>query len=182
MSGDGFERARSCGVLARGAFQVEKAALEVLAEGKAGEGAVGADDAMAGNDHAGGVGGIGAADGASGEGRSQLRGELAVGARFTERNSAEGGPDAELEGRAGQSEREIEGAATTGKKIGELCASGGGGGGVVHQMAFGNAGKEGVGVAERGGGDRAGFGDGEAEGAEWGGERVVVKCHDGMGW
>ena len=80
-----------------------------FAEGEAGEGTVGADHAVAGDDQTDGIGGVGAADGARGARVAEGCGESAVAAGFTVGNRDECGPDAVLKISAfgGERHREI---------------------------------------------------------------------------
>lgn len=78
----------------------EEPALAVDAAAVAGEGAVGADDAMAGDDDADRIRAIREADGADGFGAADALGELAVGDGRAAGDLAEGEPDFALEGSA----------------------------------------------------------------------------------
>ena len=64
----------------------------------AGEAAIGADGAVAGNGEGDGVGGAGGGDGAGGGGLAERAGERGVAARLAARDLLEGAPDALLEG------------------------------------------------------------------------------------
>lgn len=80
---------------------IEEPALALEATAIAGEGAVGPDHAMAGDDNAEGVGAVGQADGADGRGPPDARGKLRVGDCRPARNVAQSAPHVALEGSAG---------------------------------------------------------------------------------
>ena len=90
---------------ARGAlmytFVVEEPPLALHAAAVSGEGAVGADDAMAGNDYADGVGAIRGADGADRVGFADAPGEFAIRDGSAAGDVAESAPDGALKVRTG---------------------------------------------------------------------------------
>src|SRR5579863_3186055 len=110
-------RARS-GALA--AFEVEQETLELEAAAVAGERAVGADDAVAGDDHGDRVAPVGAADGAACRGASDRLGDLGVGPGLAVGDGDQGLPDAALESGAVRRQRQGELAAPAGEVLGEL--------------------------------------------------------------
>jgi len=103
------------------AFEGEELFLDRQAAAVAGEFAVAADDAMAGDDDGDGIGSIGEADGARGFGIADAAGEFAVGDGLAVGNVAEQLPDFLLKGRALGSEREVEGFEFTAEVGAELA-------------------------------------------------------------
>ena len=85
------------GLQAQLPFVIEEPALALDAAAIAGEGAVGPDHAMTGDDHADGVGAVGQADSANGAGPADARGKLRVGDCGPARDLAEGAPYLALE-------------------------------------------------------------------------------------
>ena len=79
-------------------FEFQKLAFAVGTPAVAGEFAVGANDAVAGDDDGEEVGAAGGADGADGLGRADGLGDLGVGAGFAAGDFEQGLPDALLEG------------------------------------------------------------------------------------
>jgi hypothetical protein len=88
-------------------FVVEEPALAFDAAAVAGEGSVGSDDAMTGDDDGDGIGAVGEADRANRRGPADGGGEFAVGSGCTAGNVAQSLPDLALEGRAGGGDGEI---------------------------------------------------------------------------
>src|SRR5579883_86182 len=85
----------------------EQPALSVQAGGVAGEGAVGAHDAVTRDDDGDRVGAGGGADGADGGRAPDAPRDLAVRARLAVRDVAQRAPDGELEGRAARGDRQV---------------------------------------------------------------------------
>ncbi len=83
------------------AFVTEEPAFAFDAATVSGEGSVGADDAVAGNDDGDGVCSVSGADGADGSGAADFFGEFAVRGCGAAGNCAQGAPDLLLEGGAG---------------------------------------------------------------------------------
>ena len=79
-------------------FGGEELLFALEAPAVAGEAAVGADGAMAGDGDGDGVGGAGGGDGAGGGGLAERAGEGGVAARLAARDLLQGAPDALLEG------------------------------------------------------------------------------------
>jgi hypothetical protein len=86
---------------------VEQPSLARKAAAEAGQGAVGADPAMTGDDEGGGFRAIGCADGTARSLTPELRGELAVADRRAGGNGAQGAPDFALERCAGRCGRNV---------------------------------------------------------------------------
>jgi len=98
-------------------LNIEKRTFCLKARAVAAEGAVGVDDAMAGNKDRKGVCVVRHADGAEGARTAGHAGDIRVGAGFAEGNRAERGPHGKLKGRADRSERHGEGAESP-RKVG----------------------------------------------------------------
>jgi len=103
-----------------GGFVVEQATLEGEAAGVADELARGADHAVTGDDDGERVLAIGGTNGAGGGRLADGGGKLGVAEGLAEGDSAQGGPDALLEGCADCRQREIEGEPFAGRVFGEL--------------------------------------------------------------
>ena len=86
---------------------VQEPALAFDATAVSSEGAVGADNAVAGENDCDGIGSIGRADRADGSGMADLLGEFAVGDGGAAGDGAEGLPDFALKGGAGGFDGEI---------------------------------------------------------------------------
>src|SRR5262245_12528030 len=87
---------------------VEEFLLAVEAPAVAGEGATLAEDAVAGNGDGEGVGGNGGGGGTNGAGLANAVGNFGVGRGGASGDFSQGVPDAALEGRAADVERQIE--------------------------------------------------------------------------
>src|ERR1700730_14507355 len=81
-------------------FMFEEPLLAFHTAAVAGEGAVGSDDAVTGNDDSDGIGAVGETDGADWGGAADAAGELAVGGGGAERNLSQSLPYLTLKGRA----------------------------------------------------------------------------------
>ena len=156
----------------------EKAALEFWAEGEAAEGAVGGNDAMAGDGEANGIGGNGLADGAGGAGPACFGGELTVRTGLAEGYALQGGPDALLKGGASGHEFEGEGLALAVEEFLNFAPGRGHAMRVANEFAGMAAAGQGGFPAKGGGNDRAAFVDGEGKIAHRGSEGVKAVIHN----
>lgn len=88
-------------------LMVEEPAFALDAAAVSGERSIGSDDAVAGHNDRDRIGAVGCAYGSHGIGMADLRGELAVGGRFSAGNGAEGAPHLLLKGCAAGVDLEV---------------------------------------------------------------------------
>jgi 3-methyladenine DNA glycosylase/8-oxoguanine DNA glycosylase len=103
------------------ALVVEQPALAFQPPPIAGEAAVGADQAVAGDDDRDGIPAVGGTDGTGGTGRPQLSGDLAVGRGAREGHSGQRRPDLALIGRSLEPDGDVEPGASAREVLDQLA-------------------------------------------------------------